>query len=215
MSSEHADTLDPGVAAAGNGSRSDPVDDAIRSFQSGTDREASFRVIYRSYYRRLQRFFAAKGLASEDCQDLTQETLLRVFKGLDAYQHRMRFASWLYRLATNVYRKRLRSAGAVKRSAREVPLAALPDPGAAKAEPADQLLGMIDDEKREAMRRAVRELPEQMRKCLTLRLDHDLSYHEIAVVMRIKIDTVKAHLFQARRRLREELREFLSGDLDL
>jgi RNA polymerase sigma-70 factor (ECF subfamily) len=64
------------------------------------------------------------------------------------------------------------------------------------------------------MRGAIRELPDQMRKCLTLRIDHELSYAEIAVVMRVKIDTVKAHLFQARKKLEEELRGYAPRVLD-
>lgn len=44
-----------------------------------------------------------------------------------------------------------------------------------------------------------------MRNCLLLRLDQGLSYPEIAALMRLSQDTVKAHLFQARRRLKQRL----------
>jgi DNA-directed RNA polymerase specialized sigma24 family protein len=46
-----------------------------------------------------------------------------------------------------------------------------------------------------------------MRQVLALRLDQDLKYREIATLLRISVETVKAHLFQARQRLREELDE--------
>ena len=63
------------------------------------------------------------------------------------------------------------------------------------------------------MRRAVRDLPEQMRECLTLRLYHELSYREIAMVMKVTVDTVKTHLFQARRRSRRrpDRRDLVDG----
>jgi DNA-directed RNA polymerase specialized sigma24 family protein len=50
-----------------------------------------------------------------------------------------------------------------------------------------------------------------MRRCLALRVEQDLKYREIASVMRLSIDTVKAHLFQARQRLKETLGDELAA----
>jgi len=209
VSSERTDTLGGSSAVARRGdrprSRGEEIAEAVQSFQAGREREASFRFLYRSYFRPLRRFFAAKGMSPEACEDLTQETFLGIYKGLETYRHQMRFASWLYRLATNVYLKRLRAAGTAKRSGREVALDAELGAEAAADGPPDPLEDVIRSEELEAMRRAIRELPEQMRKCLTLRLYHEMSYQEIAVVMKLEVDTVRAHLFQARRRLRAEL----------
>jgi RNA polymerase sigma-70 factor (ECF subfamily) len=58
----------------------------------------------------------------------------------------------------------------------------------------------------------VAELPEQMRDCLTLRLYHQLSYQEIATLKRISVETVKAHLFRARKKLQERLADFTLDD---
>ncbi|HUP43451.1 MAG TPA: sigma factor-like helix-turn-helix DNA-binding protein, partial [Thermoanaerobaculia bacterium] len=63
-------------------------------------------------------------------------------------------------------------------------------------------------------RSAVAELPDQMRDCLTLRLYHDLAYREIAVIKKLSIETVKAHLFRARKKLEERLGDFALGDDD-
>ena len=99
---------------------SDLVDQAIRRFQGGSDRPGSFRFLYETYFRAIERFFARKGLPPEDCLDLTQETFLGIYKGLDGYEHRQQFAAWLYRVATTVYLKRLRTAATAKRAAVEV-----------------------------------------------------------------------------------------------
>ncbi len=197
----------------GRRSRVDFVAEAIRAFQTGADREAGFRVLYRRYHRAMLRFFAGKGMSPEDCQDLTQETFFGVYRGLEAYRHRMRFEAWLYELAINTFRKRLRPSGAGKRSGQEVPVDGL-NHEVLEASP-EQLDAVVHDEQRLAVRRAVHELPEQMRQCLTLRLYHDLSYREIAAVMQIKLETAKAHLFQARRRLREKLAESSFKDQSL
>jgi RNA polymerase sigma-70 factor (ECF subfamily) len=182
-----------------------PVEEAIRRFQAGTDREGAFRVLYETYFHPLQRFFARKGLAAEECLDLTQETFLGIYRGLKGYEHRQRFAAWLYQVATTVFLKRLRRAATAKRSAVEVSRDGMETPEATLAVPGRQLDELLDQERRRALRAAVADLPEQMRDCLTLRLYHQLAYHEIATVKRISVETVKAHLFRARKKLQERL----------
>ena len=191
----------------------DLVEQAIRRFQEGSDRQGAFRFLYETYFRAVERFFARKGLPPQDCLDLTQETFLGIYKGLDGYEHRQRFTAWLYRAATTIYLKRLRTAATAKRAAVEVSRDGMENPEATLAVPGRQLDGLLDEERWRALRTAVAELPEQMRDCLTLRLYHQLSYNEIAVVKKISIETVKAHLFRARKKLQEKLAGFALGDL--
>lgn len=200
---------DAGAAGA------DLVDRAIRQFQDGSDRQGSFRFLYQTYFRALERFFARKGLPPEDCLDLTQETFLGIYKGLDGYEHRRQFAAWLYRVATTTYLKRRRTAAAAKRAMVEVSRDGMENPEASLAVPGPQLDGLLDEERWRALRAAVAELPEQMRDCLTMRLYHQLSYGEIAVAKKISIETVKAHLFRARKKLQERLADYALGDLEV
>ena len=72
----------------------------------------------------------------------------------------------------------------------------------------------LDHERSRLLREAIERLPEQMRKCLMLRVYQDLKYREIAVVVRLSIETVKAHLFAARRRLQQELGDYFHDALD-
>lgn len=197
-----------------SGAGSDLVEQAIRRFQEGTDRQGAFRFVYETYFRAVERFFARKGLPPQDCLDLTQETFLGIYKGLDGYEHRQRFTAWLYRAATNTYRKRRRTAATVKRAAEEVSRDGMDDPETTLAVPGRQLDNLLEEERSRALRAAVAELPEQMRDCLTLRLYHQLSYSEIATVKKISIETVKAHLFRARKKLQEKLSDFALGDLE-
>jgi RNA polymerase sigma-70 factor (ECF subfamily) len=192
----------------------DLVTRAIRRFQDGRDRQGSFRLLYETYFRAIERFFARKGLPPEDCLDLTQETFLGIYKGLDGYEDRQQFTAWLYRAATTVYLKRLRSAATRKRAAVEVSHDGMENPDPAFAVPGRQLEGLLEEERWRALRAAVAELPDQMRDCLTLRLYHQLSYSEIAVVKKLSIETVKAHLFRARKKLQEKLADFALDDDD-
>jgi RNA polymerase sigma-70 factor, ECF subfamily len=192
------------------------VEQAIRRFQEGQDRQTAFRFLYETYFRAIERFFARKGLPPEDCLDLTQETFLRIYKGLDGYEHRQRFEAWMFRVAKTTFLKWRRRKFAAKRPV-EVSRDGMKelDKDKALAVPGRQLAELLDEEERRALRAAVAELPEQMRDCLILRLYHQLSYKEIAVIKKISVETVKAHLFRAREKLKEKLAGFDLGDLEV
>jgi RNA polymerase sigma-70 factor (ECF subfamily) len=66
---------------------------------------------------------------------------------------------------------------------------------------------MLEQERAEKLSRAIKEMPEQMRTCFLLRYDQGRKYKEIAVIMKITIDTVKAHLHQAKKRLKLVMQE--------
>lgn len=201
----------PATAAGGDGR----VGEAIARFQTGIDRDDAFRLLYETYFHPLQRFFARKGCAPEECLDLTQETFLGIYRGLEGYEHRQRFAAWLYRVATTTFLKRRRRAAAAKRAVVEVSRDAMENPEPALAVPETQLDGLLDHERRRALRAAIAELPEQMRDCLTLRLYHQLAYDEIAAVKKLSIETVKAHLFRGRKKLAEKLADGSLGELEV
>ena len=202
------DTGPPADAAA---RRRETARQAVRALKRRQDPEANFRVVFDIYHRPLQAFFLRKGFSPTDALDLTQETFLGIFKGLKGLRDESRFEAWLYQVATRTYLKRLRAGSAAKRDGYEVEHdeAYLPDSGGGGN--GEQLEEVLEDERRRAMRQAIEELPEQMRKCMVLRIYQELAYREIATVMKIKIDTVKAHLFQGRARLKEVLADFDPG----
>jgi RNA polymerase sigma-70 factor, ECF subfamily len=183
---------------------------AIERFQRHDDREAAFRLIFETYAQVVTRFFANKGLRPEDCHDLTQETFLGIYRGLDGYEDQERFPAWLFRVATTTFLKFLRSGSTGKRKALEVPFDDQTQEGVGLVTAGRQLEGLLDEERRRRVVAAVAELPGQMRDCLTLRLCRNLAYREIALLKRLSVETVKAHLMRARRRLSEQL-----GDDDL
>jgi RNA polymerase sigma-70 factor (ECF subfamily) len=199
----------PGAGAA---ARQQTVQEAVAAFRSGTDPQAAFRFLVETYYRPVESFFARRVASPEDRLDLTQETFLRIYSNLGRFRGESRFSTWLFRIAYNSYlawarQRRLRvetSLGAnleVGAAAEEVGLEARP-PASPAASSEEALLGR---EQRRVLREAIGRLPEQMRRCMVLRVVHELSYKEIAVAMRLSIETVKVHLFQGRRRLQEDL----------
>lgn len=192
----------------------EPLEPIIQRLRDGVDREESFQTLFDRFYWPLFRFFEHRGFSTEECQDLIQETFLRVYRGIEAFRGEARWEHWLFRIAANTAIKALRHRSAAKRASRSVPLegqdiadtepaAAGGSPRSAEAPvPLRQLLGK---EMRELLSQAIERLPGQMRRCVRLRVIQDLDYHEIAEILQISPSTVKVQLFKARKRLQMEL----------
>lgn len=76
----------------------------------------------------------------------------------------------------------------------------------------EPLHDMLEEERSRLLRNALEELPPQMRRCVQLRVQ-DLRYREIAEILKVSIDTVKAHLYQARQLLKAKLGDYYQIDL--
>jgi RNA polymerase sigma-70 factor (ECF subfamily) len=178
---------------------------AIRQLQQGTRPEESFRVLYETYHSSVRGFFARRLSSTDECLDLTQETFLRVYKGMKAYRGDAPFGAWLFRIAWNVLHSH--RAKAAKRKD-PTPLeetnlerTLTTDDTAHQSPGADAFSSVLRGERRRILRDAVAALPPQRRRCIILWAYQQLSYEQIAVVMRLSIGTVKAHLAQARGQL--------------
>jgi RNA polymerase sigma-70 factor (ECF subfamily) len=184
----------------------------ILQIQAGVDREENFHRLHDLHSLRVYRFFRRKGQPHEDSKDLTQDVFFRVSRGIDAFRYESRFERWLLEIARHVLSNHIRSRRTGKRDAPEYSIDAavdledgsgaglqVPDP---TPDPLDQV---IRRQQRSALREALQELPTQMRICCALRYERGLKYEEIASVMKISIETVKAHLHQGRKRLAARL----------
>lgn len=206
------------MASSSKPGRAEIVQALLRELQAGAPPEERFRRLYEIFAGPLSRFFSNRGFAPEDCVELTQETFLGIYTGLGSFRGEAGFETWMWKIAHNAYRKRRRWWATEKRAADEVPLDEVGEPEGAVAR---ALAGSdpgpdqeaLDHERSRLLRQAIDRLPAQMRKCLALRVYQDLKYREIAVVLRLSVETVKAHLFQARQRLQAELGVYFHEDL--
>ena len=135
----------------------------------------------------------------DDAEDLVQEVLLRVRRGLETYQPGS-MEGWLSRIATNAFLDDVR-----RRRRRPVEL--LPDdpdrvlPAAASAEDA-LATDVLPDDVQEALRR----LPEDFRAAVVLCDVVGLPYHEIGEALGVPVGTVRSRIHRGRALLREALR---------
>jgi len=193
-----------------------PIEAIVEQLRHGTRREECFRLLFDRFHWPLFRFFEGRGFSTAECQDLIQETFLRVHRGIEGFRGDTRWEHWLFRIAANTAVKAWRHRAAAKRDGPTVPLeaedledspslAAGEGPGGAEA-PAP-LRRLLDKERMELLSRAIAGLPAQMRRCVRLRVFQDLDYEEIAEALQISPSTVKVQLFKARKRLQIELED--------
>lgn len=143
--------------------------------------------------------------------DLAQETFIRIYTNAHRYRANHNFSTYIYRIATNLAISELRR----RKRWRMVSLVsffASPDGSDAGADldlpdrrplPESQLL---DEERRQVVRRAVAALPERYRAALILRDIEGLEYDRIAEILCLPLGTVKSRINRARNLLREKLR---------
>lgn len=152
----------------------------------------------------------------EDAEEVAQDTLLKVFEGFDQLREPERVRPWVFRIAKNeCLMKRRKSVFA---PARELSLDQLlpekiGEDGDLKLQIADWSR-LPDDqafqsEMKEALERAIAELPENYRSVILLRDMEELSTEETAQILDLSSDTVKTRLHRARLALRQTLDEHL------
>lgn len=179
----------------------DPEDHALDALEE----------LFQRYHRPLVAFFLHKGFSTEESRDLAQETFFRVYKNRERFRGESSPVTWLFQIAANLYKNTLRSMAAQKRDAEEVPL----DSADAKDPESDDnaLEVMLSGERARLLREALKELPPQMKRAVMLRVTGDMKYREIAEEMEVSIETVKAHLYQARQHLRDRLSDYFTDDV--
>ncbi|MCC7495607.1 MAG: sigma-70 family RNA polymerase sigma factor [Fimbriimonadaceae bacterium] len=140
----------------------------------------------------------------EDAQDLLQEAVCEAFRSFARFERGTRFDRWLYRIMTN------RQIDRVRRESRQ-PVLSLDQVDAGDgtwevaddhADPGDVLVEDLLDERLQA---ALNALPREYREAVVLVDMEDLSYEEVARVLRCPIGTVRSRLHRGRMLLREAL----------
>jgi len=186
-------------------------------WQAGGDREELFRRLFLAYHYGALCFFVRYGFTREEGLDLAQETFVKVWSGLDGFRRDASFRTWLFQIMTNLAQNRIRGRRALKRDAPELSLEEVTErqlavaaaPGVRHGDAASPLDGVLADERSRLAHEAMAELAPQMRRCMTMRVDQELGYTEIADVLGISVGAVKAHLFQGRQQLKARLGDWL------
>jgi RNA polymerase sigma-70 factor (ECF subfamily) len=181
-----------------------PLDEAVARAIAGDGR--AFDDIYRALAGSVHSYLSVQVRRREDAEDLTGQVFLEAMRGVRTFRgDGSAFKGWLFRIAHN------RAVDLSRRLARR-PESNL-DEAADIAEPVGTEDRAIAGVAHDRVWRAVRALPEQQRRVVTLRLGAGLSSREIAEVLGKRIGTVKALQHRALATLSRTLKD-LEGATD-
>jgi RNA polymerase sigma-70 factor (ECF subfamily) len=171
------------------------TDEELMARVAERDRDAFTRLLDR-HLAPLQRFLQRLTGNAADADELSQEAMLRIWRHAHRWQpNRVKFSTWLYRIARNLAIDRHRR----QRDGDPDALEALADDG-------PDAFARLDAERRaEATRRAVAALPERQRSALVLCHFDGFSNQEAAAVLQVSVDALESLLARARRTLRTTL----------
>ncbi len=183
----------------------------IESCLSGNTEAFSFLV---DKYKNLVYQLALRMTGNyHDSEDIAQEAFLKAYRSLPRYNSAYSFSSWLYKITLNIIRDRLRKKEVTipfstpEDGQREIENNFSPNHDALDELAINPEEWQIRKENNRDLQLAINALPLSQREIIILRHIQNLSYHEIARVLNIPVNSVKARLHRARKQLKELLQE--------
>jgi RNA polymerase sigma-70 factor (ECF subfamily) len=153
----------------------------------------------------------------EDAEEVAQDVLLKIYQKIDAFRGDAALSSWIYRITFNAAMSRLREfkqnlPNAPEKAADEETGRILQREVVDWSPLADE--DMLRAEMRQALVRALKEMPLLYRAPVILRDVQGLTTEEASAVLKVKEQTLKSRLHRGRLILRDQLADF-SGGLSL
>jgi RNA polymerase sigma-70 factor, ECF subfamily len=164
----------------------------------------AFDALLNRYQNRLYRYLMRLTGDPAQAEDLFQQTWLKVIGGIHRYDEGRPFEPWLFSIARNLAIDHLRK---VSPESLDEPSDITGEPRVARlrAEGPGHLEQLLDRERRSLLERRVLELPAMYREAITLRFEEEMTFEEMALVLRAPVSTVKSRVSRALSALRKEL----------
>lgn len=135
-----------------------------------------------------------------DSEDFVQDVFIKVFTHLDSFKGNSMFSTWLMKIAwttaVNAVNRKKETAGIEDETI-------IPDSEGFSPEDA-QIRKLTQD----AIREAISELPEKYATCVEMYFYYDIPYQEISEITEFPVNTIKSHIFRAKKILKEKLEDY-------
>ncbi|NQV41124.1 MAG: RNA polymerase sigma factor [Candidatus Marinimicrobia bacterium] len=163
-----------------------------------------FREIVKNHTSRVYNLALMKCNQVTLAEDISQETFIRVYKGLRNFRDESHIDTWIYRIALNVCHTMIKKESQL--SSRMIPLGDRADLEPEEIDSDVQDI-FIKDVEKDQIREAVSALPALQSDAITLYYLKEFQYTEVAEIMDIPLNTVKSHIRRAKANLKSLLME--------
>ena len=175
---------------------------------------AAFDVLVERYQRRATALAYRLLNHRDEAMEVTQDAFLKAFEKLATLWKADRFGPWLLRIVSNLALNFRRSRSSRLAASLDDALAGSselrrPTTGHRLAEEHGEEDGALPEELRGVIGAALEQLPEKQRLALVLFSVEGMPQKEVAEVLECSIELVKWNVFQARKKLRDLLQEYL------
>ncbi len=172
------------------------------------DNEMEFSEVYDEFHEKIGRY-VERMVGKDEAEDVTQEVVMKVNKGLAGFKGESSLSTWIYRIATNAARDKLKSQS-FREDSSKVRLTE-PDDETQEEDgsicPEEKSLSAereaIRKEMNECIREFVDKLDENYRTVIILSELKALKNQDIADILGISLDAVKIRLHRARVKLKK------------
>ncbi len=183
-------------------------EDLMEYFQEG--RELAFNELVKRYTDRLHNFLYRYTHNHQDCEDLVQETFLRVHKSKQSYERIAKFSTWMYTIALNLakslYKKKQRmhkiSIHKDETDPNDFEMM-IEDKSILQDEELHQKLSL------EKLEKALMKLAPEFRDVVVYRDLQELTYDEIAEITGVAMGTVKSRINRGRAQIQAMIESYV------
>ncbi|MGG0644321.1 RNA polymerase sigma factor [Sporosarcina gallistercoris] len=153
--------------------------------------------LYKKQAKMIYFYLKKNGCSHEDAEDIVQESYMRYI----AYSSGVppdKALSYIFTIALNEFRKKLK-----KRGKEQVITVDDLHFWNNFANDQDTESSVLHSEMNQEITRTLGHMKEVYRKLLVLKYELELSYHDIALLLGMKVETVRTYLFRARKEFQE------------
>jgi len=182
------------------------TDEQLMASIAGGD-SVAFNEIFDRYYRQMYNFINKQVSDRESVEDLIQEVFLRVFKSAKNFDPEKKFSSWIYKIALNEVKRHWKRTASRQAYSLNTPLG---DEGgdSERQDFIEDTRGTPDSRTEKAMfsrnlRSLIDRLPEKQKVVVLLKVDHELTFEEIAEICECPLSTVLSRMRYAVSKLRK------------
>lgn len=170
----------------------------LEKFRNPDTRNYAFNLLVRTYQQKVYWHIRKMVIDHDDANDLTQETFIKVWKGLLSFRADSQLYTWLYRIATNECLNFLSK----KKRRFFLPIVDVQAELAAKLDSGELITG---DEIQLKLQKALLTLPDKQRLVFNMKYFDEMKYEEISAIVGTSVGALKASYHLAVKKIEDYL----------